>query len=165
MKTIHFALAAAMLGTVAQAQVSTESPAQTTSRGEEAAAAATSSSQQNWLIGRWVFDEEHTRAKHNAGKGDKEVGIADAANALVASQLLEKMKGASLTVTTSEITMTRGDGNGKSDRYTLLPGSDPNVLQLKQENGEVLSFHREGERVWMSSTGSVNEPFFFKKAS
>src|SRR5687767_9499750 len=113
MKTIHFALAATMLGTVAQAQVSTESPAQTTSRAEEAATAATSSSQQNWLIGRWVFDEEHTRAKHNAGKGDKEVGIADAANALVASQLLEKMKGASLNVTANEITMTRGDGNGK----------------------------------------------------
>jgi len=120
------------------------------------------SAKKNWLIGRWQFDQEYTQSKQGTAKG--EVGVADAANAVVASQLLEKMKGATLVVTDNEITMTRGDGNGKSDRYVLIPTADSNVVQLKQEKGEVMSFHREGDRIWVNSTGSVNEPFYFKKA-
>ena len=153
MKTILFAMITLAAVTPLQSQqTSTEAAPQI----------GTASSSKNWLIGKWEFDQEYTQSKQ--GQNKSEVGIGDAAASVVASQLLEKMKGATLVVTENEITMARGDGNGKSNRYTLIAGSDPNVLQLKQENGEVLAFHRDGDRVWTNSTGTVNEPFFFKRA-
>ena len=153
MKTILFALTAfALVAPLQSQQTSTDARPQ----------AGTAASSKNWLLGRWSFDQDYTQSKQGQNKGD--VGIGDAAASVVASQLLEKMKGATLVVTENEITMTRGDGNGKTDRYTLMPGTDPNVLQLKQENGEVIAFHRDGDRIWTNSTGTVNEPFFFKRA-
>lgn len=153
MKTLLFAVAAlGMMAPLYSQQTSAEAAPQ----------AGTAASSKNWLIGRWEFDHEFTQSKQGQNKGD--VGIGDAAASVVASQLLEKMKGATLVVTENEITMARSDGTGKLDRYTLVPGTDPNVLQLKQESGEVLAFHRDGDRVWTTSTGTVNEPFFFKRA-
>jgi len=114
-----------------------------------------------WLLGAWAFDAEYTQKKHAEAK--KEPNVTEALGSAVASQLLDKMKGAKLVVTEKELTMTRGDGNGKSESYTVIPGTDPNMVQLKQANGEVLAFHREGDRIWMNSTGSVNEPFYFKR--
>lgn len=130
------------------------------STGPGSAAEATAASAAPWLLGSWVFDEEFTRAKQSADRGDD--GIPEA-TAAVTSKMMEKLKGAKVTVTESEINMTRADGTGKVDGYTVMPSADPNIAQLKQANGEVVVFHRDGDRIWMASTGSVNEPFYFKK--
>jgi len=145
--------------------VNAEQPPASTepSSGPGSAAEATAAKAAPWLLGIWVFDEEYTRTKQKAARPDE--GIPEAASATtVAAQLLEKLKGAKVTVTDSEINMTRADGTGKVDAYTVMPSADANIAQLKQENGEVVVFHREGDRIWMTSTGSVNEPFYFKKA-
>jgi hypothetical protein len=140
---------------------SQEAPA-APSTGPGSAAESTATSSAPWLIGKWVFDEEYTRAKH--AKGQTDDGVPQAATAAVAAQMMEKLKGAKVTVTESEINMTRADGTGKVDAYTVMPSADANIAQLKQQSGEVVVFHREGDRIWMASTGSVNEPFYFKKA-
>ena len=129
--------------------------------GSSTSPAQTTAAPTQWLLGAWVFDAEYTQKKH--GEAKKEPNVSEALGSAVATQLLEKMKGAKLVVTEKELTMTRADGNGKSESYTVVPGTDPNMLQLKQANGEVLAFHREGDRIWMNSTGSVNEPFYFKR--
>ena len=115
-----------------------------------------------WLLGDWVFDEEYTQKKQSEAK--KEPSLADAAGSLVTSQLIAKLQGARLSITKQEFTMTTKDGNGKSMRYTALKAPDANTALLKEDNGDVTGFHRDGERIWMTSTGSVNEPFYFKRA-
>jgi len=142
------------------AQLSTDTPAPP-ANSTGSTPAKTTAKPSEWLLGTWTFDAEYTAQKQAQPK--KEVGLADIPAGAVVSQLNEKLKGARLVVTDKEFTMTRADGNGKSESYTLLPNSDPNVAQLKQSDGEVLAFHREGDRIWMASTGSVAEPFYFKR--
>ena len=133
------------------------------STGPGSAAEATAPKAAPWLMGTWVFDEEYTRTKQKAAQPNEGVPEAAAA-ATVAAQMMEKLKGAKVTITDSEIKMTRTDGTGKLDGYTVMPSVDANIAQLKQANGEVVVFHREGDRIWMASTGSVSEPLYFKKA-
>jgi hypothetical protein len=153
MKTIIFAILACGLAAPAFAQQ--------TSTGSSPQIEPANSAK-NWLIGRWEFDLEYTQSK--LGENQRKADVADAGPTSVTSQLLDKMKGATLVVTDSEISMTRGDGAGKSNRYVVVTTPDPNVLQLRQENGEVMSFHREGDRISSKSSGSADQPFFFKKA-
>lgn len=126
-------------------------------QGTEISAAAP-----DWLLGQWVFDEEYTKKKQAEPK--KEPNLADVAGALVTSQLMTKLQGSKLMFNKQEFTMTTKDGNGKSMRYTVLKAPDENTALLKEDNGDVTGFHRDGEHIWMTSTGSVNEPFYFKRA-
>jgi glycosidase len=157
MKTVLLLVSILGLGINADAQPAPGAP----STGPGSAAEATAATAAPWLLGSWVFDEEYTRTKRAANRPND--GAPEAA-AAVAAQLLEKLKGAKVIVTDSEINMTRADGTGKVDAYTVMPSTDTNIAQLKQANGEVVVFHREGDRIWMASTGSANEPFYFKKA-
>jgi hypothetical protein len=157
MKTVLLLVSILGLGINAGAQPAPAAP----STGPGSATEATATTAAPWLLGSWVFDEEFTRTKQATDRPDD--GIPEA-SAAVTAQLMEKLKGAKVTVTDSEINMTRADGTGKIDAYTVMPSADTNIAQLKQANGEVVVFHREGDRIWMASTGSVNEPFYFKKA-
>jgi hypothetical protein len=161
MKTTLILASAFCLAGQAWSQQATDPAAPAPGSSTSPAPAQTTASPIQWLLGAWVFDAEHTQKKHAEGK--KDPGVSEALGSAVASQLVEKMKGAKLIVTEKELTMTRADGNGKSESYTLVPGTDPNMVQLKQANGEVVAFHREADRIWMNSTGSVNEPFYFKR--
>jgi hypothetical protein len=129
--------------------------------GGATASTPASAAPAQWLFGNWVFDEEYTRTKHAEVK--KEPGLVEGLSAAVASQLAAQLKGAKLTISETELIMTRADGNGKSERHTIVAGTDPNVAQLKEANGEITAFHRDGDRIWMNSTGSVNEPFYFRR--
>jgi hypothetical protein len=157
MKTALLLVSILGLGTNVQAQPAPAAP----STGPGSAAETSAATAAPWLLGSWVFDEEYTRTKRPANPA---VDGAPQASGALATQVLEKLKGAKITVTDSEINMTRADGTGKVDAYTVMPSADANIAQLKQANGEVVIFHREGDRIWMASTGSTNEPFYFKKA-
>jgi hypothetical protein len=109
-----------------------------------------------------VFDEEFTRQKQ-AELQKNRGSVSGAETPGLTSQLVDKMKGARVEVTDSQITMSRPDAPAKTQKFTIVESDDPNTVQLKQENGESLAFHREGDRMWMTSAGSVNEPFYFKK--
>jgi hypothetical protein len=115
----------------------------------------------NWLLGEWEFDADYTTKKQ--AEKPQESDLIGATKAMVKEQLNEKMTGARLKVTEQEFVMTTKDGNGRSFTYTVEPGSDANAKVLKMSDGEVNTFHREDDRIWMNSTGNVNEPFYFKR--
>jgi len=113
-----------------------------------------------WLQGKWIFDEEHTQQKYSEAKPRE--GLDAVRHGLVYPQLVEQLKGAHVTVTDKEVVMTTKDGNGKAFPYQVLELSDDSVT-LKQNDGEVTTYHKEGQRFWTASTGNVNIPFYFKR--
>jgi hypothetical protein len=125
------------------------------------AASCSNPTANHWLIGEWEFDSDYTKKKQAEKPPDKD--LAGGLKSAVAEQLNEKMQGAKLQFTPQEFTMTTKDGNGKAFPYTLASPTDANAAAVKTSDGEVNTFHREGERIWMTSTGNVNEPFYFKR--
>jgi hypothetical protein len=116
----------------------------------------------DWLRGKWVFDEEQTQKKYAAAKPAE--GLDAVRHGLVYPQLVEQLKGARVTVTDSEVVMTTRDGNGKAFPFQLLEAANGESVTLKQSDGEVTTYHKDGDRLWTASTGNVNIPFYFKRA-
>jgi hypothetical protein len=110
-----------------------------------------------WLRGTWNFDEDYTAKKHKESKDDEGLG------GLVAGQLVAGLKGAKIKVTDKEVIMTTKDGNGQAERYEVLEVPDAETLTLKEAKGKVTTYHKEGDRFWIASTGSIRVPFYFKK--
>jgi hypothetical protein len=115
-----------------------------------------------WLRGKWVFDEEHTQKKYSEAKPPE--GLEAVRHGLVYPQLVEQLKGAQLTVTEKEAIMTTKHGNGKAIPYEVLENAADKSATLKENDGEVPTYHKEGGRVWTASTGNLNIPFYFKRA-
>jgi hypothetical protein len=115
-----------------------------------------------WLRAKWVFDEEYTQTKYDeSAKGD---GAQQVRDSLIFPQLHEKLKGAHINVTEKELVMTTKDGNGKAFAYEIVETPDENTVTLKLNDGDVTTYHKEGDRIWSASTGNVNIPFYFKRA-
>ncbi|MGV3531738.1 MAG: hypothetical protein ACO1QR_05160 [Chthoniobacteraceae bacterium] len=115
-----------------------------------------------WLHGKWTFDGEYTTQKYQEANKGKE--SADLGEALVVPQLLEKLKGSTLRISEKEVVMTTKDGNGKAFPHEVLEAEEGKSVTMKQSDGQVTTYHKEGaDRFWTSSTGTVNVPFFFKR--
>jgi len=109
-----------------------------------------------WLYGEWEFDEEATT------KSAKEKKV-DGLSGLVYAQLFEQLVGTKLSFTEKQLTMTTKNGNGKvfAIREARSAGADAAVVT--QGDGEVTTYHRDGNRLWFTSTGSAQAPFYFKR--
>ena len=114
-----------------------------------------------WLLGEWVFDEEYTQKKQAGSK--KSGGLSDLAGALVNPQLVAQLKGAKLKITEGEVIFTTQSGNGTAEKYTVLDVPDENTVSLKEGEGKVTAYHREGDYVWINSTGTAPTPFYFRR--
>jgi hypothetical protein len=115
-----------------------------------------------WLHGKWVFDLEHTNQKlADANQKKEQGGLIDLAQALVVPQLISALEGSQVTVSEKEFRMTTKDGNGKVFSYEVIEVPDADTVTVKMSDGQVSTFHREGERFWMTSTGNVNIPAYF----
>ncbi len=122
-----------------------------------------------WLHGKWAFDIQQTKQKlteagHKKSGGD----LADLSkafgDAIVAPQLVSALEGSQITITDKEFMMTTKDGNGKSFTYDVIEVPDADTVTVKMSDGEVNTFHREGERFWMTSTGNVNIRAYFLRS-
>ena len=148
------------------AQTSTDTPSAispaitpATTTGDSAASA------KSWLIGNWIFDEEFTQQKRRKTTTDQQPQAGadgQATNATISAPVLDKMKGARLNITDKQIKMARADGTEKTQNYTTTEGSGGDSLELKQEDGQTMRIHRDGERIYTTLEGS-NEPIYFKK--
>jgi hypothetical protein len=149
----------------ASAALAQENPAQPP-RASASTAAATASATKNpelgWLKGKWVFDQEFTEKKYSESKPAE--GLTALANGLVYPQLVSKLKGSNVSFQEGEMIMTTADGNGKAYAITVIDPPDSDSVTIKDKDGEVTTYHKEGERFWMASTGNVNIPFYFKQA-
>lgn len=114
-----------------------------------------------WLLGEWVFDEEYTQKKQAGSK--KGGDLSDLAGALVNPQLIAQLKGAKLKITEEEVIFTTQSGNGTAEKYTVLDVPDEKTVSLKEGEGEVTAYHREGDYVWINSTGTAPTPFYFRR--
>lgn len=112
----------------------------------------------DWILGTWTFDEHYTLQK--VGTAARDVATDDAP--ALTSTLVEKMRGATIAVTRDQLTMNR-EGSSKTDKYTIEPGASDEEVSLKQANGDVITFHRDGDRLWTSANTTGGELFFFKK--
>jgi hypothetical protein len=125
-----------------------------------------------WLYGKWVFDEDYTREKFDGitkavptgGKEDLFGGLKDLANGMVGSQLSSILAGSQFRVTDKELIVTRKEGDGKAYAYEVLDKPDADTVTLKLSDGDVNTYHREGERVWIASSGALNMRSYFKRA-
>ena len=69
-----------------------------------------------------------------------------------------------MNITDKDLVITLKDGNGKAFKYEVLYSPDADTLTLKRSDGEVTTFHRAGERFWITSTGTVNIRAYFLRA-
>lgn len=129
--------------------------------GQAAETPTSSGSVPEWLRGKWVFDEEHTQRRYSEKKSPEALDALR--EGLIYPQLISQLKGAHITVTDKDVTMTTKDGNGKAFPFQVLEASEGKSVTLKQNDGEVTTYHKEGERFWTASTGNVNIPFYFKR--
>ncbi|RYD79486.1 MAG: hypothetical protein EOP84_12985 [Verrucomicrobiaceae bacterium] len=158
MRTFLVTALAVCTATVALAQnpAGTESPQpkeEATGTGLPAAA--------KWLLGEWVFDAEYTQKKQAGAK--KEGDLSDLAGALVNPQLVAQLKGAKLKITESEVIFTTASGNGSTEKYSFMESPDQNTVSLKEGEGKITAYHREGDYVWINSTGTAPTPFYFRR--
>jgi len=133
--------------------------------------AACNSPKGKWLHGTWTFDAEYTKQKLAESKSEangksKDLidGLKDIASEFVTPQLVGALEGSQLRVTDKEIVTTTKDGNGKVHGYEVVDAPDANTLVVKQSDGEVNTYHREGDRFWLTSTGTVNIRAYFRRA-
>ena len=126
---------------------------------------ATTAHDAKWLHGKWVFDLDQTKQKlAEAEKTKAQRGLADLAHALVVPQLIGALEGSQIAISDKEFRMTTRDGNGKAFDYEVIETPDADTVTVKMSDGEVNTFHREGERFWMTSTGNVNIRVYFARA-
>jgi len=110
-----------------------------------------------WLRGKWAFDEEFTAEKNRDSKDNEGVG------GVVVAQLMGSLKGSRINITDREVIFMLAGGNGKAERYEVLEVPDAATVTLKGEDGKLTTYHKEGERFWINSTGNVRVPFYFKR--
>lgn len=122
-----------------------------------------------WLHGKWVFDADYTKLKleeaqqQSSAKKDGVIeGLKGIATGLLTAPLLGALEGAQLTVTDTELIMTGKDGNGKAFKYEVLEAPNAETLSLKQSDGEVKTYHREGDRFW-TTAGATSVRAYFRR--
>ena len=105
----------------------------------------------NWLLGAWVADVEHTRKQTLAAP---ETGPNAVLEAKLREQLLSALPNVQMTFSAHELIATK-DGNGQAQHYEVISAPDAQTCVLKFADGKVETYHREGARLWMATTGSM----------
>jgi hypothetical protein len=133
-----------------------QSASKPTSDGQKATAGI------SWLKGKMGLRPGFlTEKKYVQGKQPE--GLDAIGNGLIYPQLVEKLKGSRISFNDVKLIMTTADGNGKSIEFKVIEAPDASSVTLKHSDGEVTTYHKEGERFWMASTGNVNIPLYFKR--
>ena len=122
------------------------------------------------LQGKWVFDRQYTESQLPEAP-EKPQGSPSELDALKAPlvamlipQLIEKLDGCTLTVTSKEMVMTTRDGNGQANDYEVLERPDDHTWRVKGTDGKIETYTREGDRLSLMSTGDVHVKAYFKPA-
>lgn len=123
-----------------------------------------------WLHGKWAFDREHTeqvlseQSKKEGSDGRSLLeGLKDLAAGLVVPQLTATLEGTRIEFTDKELIATDKAGNGKAVAYEVIEVPDESTIRIKQADGEVTTYHREGDRFWRSASGSTQFRVYFRR--
>ena len=116
----------------------------------------------NWLIGKWAFDPETTKA--NLPADNKAQGVPDSvANQMgsqLTTQLMDQMNNCKLHITAKKVTFILGNGTEESDTYEIINRPDANTIVIKGK--EPATFIKSGKYICIPTTGAVQFKMYFK---
>jgi hypothetical protein len=116
----------------------------------------------NWLIGRWAFDLEKTKA--NLPAANKAQGVPGSVEQQMAeqltNQLIDQMKNVMFDITAEKITVISGSAAGKSGTYEIIERPDANTIVIKSD--ETSTFTKSGNHICVSTTGAVQFKMYFQ---
>src|SRR5215218_1606179 len=114
------------------------------------------------LRGKWVFDRQYTEAhmpKPDVAKTEsKDVlnGMKEGLVQMLTPMLLEKLDGATLTITKKEMIMTTKDGNGKAEPYEVLERPDSKTWRTKGADGKIEAWALQDGHLASAASGDVH---------
>ena len=118
----------------------------------------------NWLIGKWVFDMETTKANipdDNKAQGVPD-GVAKQMGEQLTNQLINQMTNSKFHFTATKMTVTLGNGTQNSSAYKITKRPDANTIVIEGKDGEVSTFTKSGKYICMTTTGAVQFKMYFK---
>ncbi len=116
----------------------------------------------NWLIGKWAFDPEATKANLPADNKAQGVpdNVAQQMGSQLTTQLMDQMNNCKLHITTEKITFISGNGTEESNTYEIVKRPDANTIVIKGE--ELATFIKSGKYICLPTTGAVQFKMYFK---
>ena len=118
----------------------------------------------SWLVGKWAFDAETTKA--NLPADNKAAGVPDSVakqmGLQLTTQLMNQMNNIKLHITAKKITSISGNGTEESNAYKIIKRPDANTLVVKGKDSEVTTFTKSGKYLCISTTGAVQFKMYFK---
>ncbi len=116
----------------------------------------------SWLIGKWAFDREATKA--NLPADNKAQGVPDSVaqemGSQLTTQLMNQMNNCKLHITAEKITFISGNGTEESNTYEIIKRPDANTIVIKSK--EPATFIKSGEYLCIPTTGAVQFKMYFK---
>ena len=116
----------------------------------------------NWLIGKWAFDPEATKA--NLPADNRAHGVPDSVaqemGSQLTTQLIDQMNNVKLHITAEKITFTLGNGTEESHTYEIINRPNANTIIIKSK--EPATFIKSGKYICMPTTGDVQVNMYFK---
>ena len=118
----------------------------------------------NWLVGKWAFDLEATKA--NIPADNKAQGVPDSVakkmGEQLTNQLISQMTNSKFHITAAKMTFTSGNGTKNSSDYKITKRPDANTIIIMGKDGEVSTFTKSGKYICMPTTGAVQFKMYFK---
>ena len=116
----------------------------------------------NWLIGKWAFDPEATKANLPAVNKAQGVpdNVAQQMGAQLTTQLMNQMNNCKFHITAGKVTFISGNGTEKSGAYKIIERPDANTIVIKGE--ELATFIKSGKYLCIPTTGAVQFKMYFK---
>ena len=120
----------------------------------------------NWLVGKWAFDLEATKA--NIPADNKAHGVPDNVakqmGEQLTNQLIGQMNNTKFDFTAKKMTVTMGNGMKDSGDYKIIKRPDANTIVIKGKDDEG-TFVRSGKYLCIPSTGAVQFKMYFKSVN
>ena len=116
----------------------------------------------SWLIGKWAFDPEATKA--NLPADNKAQGVPDSVaqnmGLQLTTQLMNQMNNCKLHITAEKVTFISGNGTEESNAYEIIERPDANTIVIKSK--EIATFTKSGKYICIPTTGAVQFKMYFK---
>lgn len=129
----------------------------------------------NWLVGKWELDKDKTMKTFagqsesaKAEEGDKSDftskvgGFFKSVGKGLTGALLDEFAYSSIEFTRSEVRMMN-KGKGEAVAYEIIERPASGVLVIKLANGEIVTWHREGEYIKQPAYGEDSAWLYFKR--
>lgn len=123
----------------------------------------------NWLVGKWVLDQERTLEAITAeppepgeGKGILK-DLVDGLQKGLSRIMLAQFEGVTLEFTSTELRRIR-NGVGEARTYEIIEKPAPDSYVVKYEDGEIFTWHKVEGGIAMKLVGEAEHWIYFTPA-